>query len=269
MKLTGELPLGTTATDLVLTRHPDAPEEGRGGQVRRVLRAGPARARARRPGHHRQHGAGVRRHDGLLPGGRRDRCATSSARAAAHAVAERVERYCKEQGLFRTDDTPDPEFTSTLELDLGTVAPSLAGPKRPQDLVPLTELKRNFVVNLPGLMSAGVPAGAAGAGAERLLALGERGRRQRHHRRCTAPTRRRPPSRLPTPTPRRSCRAARRRRHRAARRRRGHRRDHQLHQHLEPVGHDRRRAAGQEGGGARAHDQALGQDQPGARARGS
>ena len=73
-------------------------------------------------------------------------------------MIDRVERYAKEQGLFRTDATPDPEFTSTLELDLGTVTPSLAGPKRPQDLVPLTQLKRNFIVNLPGLMSANVPA---------------------------------------------------------------------------------------------------------------
>ena len=45
----------------------------------------------------------------------------------------------KEQGLFRTDATPDPLFTDTLELDLGTVEPSLAGPKRPQDRVPLAE----------------------------------------------------------------------------------------------------------------------------------
>ena len=40
--------------------------------------------------------------------------------------------------------TPDPEFTARLELDLGTIEPSLAGPRRPQDLVPLKELKRNF-----------------------------------------------------------------------------------------------------------------------------
>jgi aconitate hydratase len=73
-------------------------------------------------------------------------------------VVERVERYCKEQQLFRTDATPNPTFTSTLDLDLSTVTPSLAGPKRPQDLVPLSTLKRNFVVNLPNLMSAGVPA---------------------------------------------------------------------------------------------------------------
>lgn len=49
-----------------------------------------------------------------------------------------VEAYAKEQGLFRTSDTPDPKFTSTLELDLSTVVPSIAGPKRPQDRIELT-----------------------------------------------------------------------------------------------------------------------------------
>ena len=55
-----------------------------------------------------------------------------------------VEAYCREQGLFRTDDTPDPVFTDTLELDLNTVEPSLAGPKRPQDRVPLRQAKPMF-----------------------------------------------------------------------------------------------------------------------------
>jgi len=59
-----------------------------------------------------------------------------------------VESYCKEQGLFRTDTTPDPVFTDSIELDLGTVVPSLAGPKRPQDRVPLTESKEMFRVAL-------------------------------------------------------------------------------------------------------------------------
>jgi aconitate hydratase len=59
-------------------------------------------------------------------------------------VVERVERYCKEQSLFRTDDLQDPEFTDSLELDLGAVEPSLAGPKRPQDRVALSEMKRTF-----------------------------------------------------------------------------------------------------------------------------
>jgi aconitate hydratase len=55
-----------------------------------------------------------------------------------------VERYCKEQGLFRTAQTPDPEFSDTLELDLATVEPSLAGPKRPHDRVPLSRMKEGF-----------------------------------------------------------------------------------------------------------------------------
>jgi aconitate hydratase len=55
-----------------------------------------------------------------------------------------VEAYCKAQGLFRTDETPDPVYTDTLELDLGTVEPSLAGPKRPQDRVPLGQMKTTF-----------------------------------------------------------------------------------------------------------------------------
>lgn len=55
-----------------------------------------------------------------------------------------VETYCKAQRLFRTDDTPDPIYTDIMELDLGTVEPSLAGPKRPQDRVPLSSVKTNF-----------------------------------------------------------------------------------------------------------------------------
>ena len=49
------------------------------------------------------------------------------------AEVDLVERYTKEQGLFRTDDSPEPTFTDTLELDMSSVEPSLAGPKRPQD----------------------------------------------------------------------------------------------------------------------------------------
>jgi aconitate hydratase len=55
-----------------------------------------------------------------------------------------VERYSKEQGLFRTDETPDPEFNETLELDLGTVEPSVAGPRRPQDRVALGQVHQTF-----------------------------------------------------------------------------------------------------------------------------
>ena len=58
--------------------------------------------------------------------------------------ADLTERYCKAQGMFRTDDTPEPVFTDTLELDLGSVEPSVAGPKRPQDRVALTDVKKQF-----------------------------------------------------------------------------------------------------------------------------
>ncbi len=55
-----------------------------------------------------------------------------------------VERYAKEQGIFRTEQTPDPELSELMELDLKNVEPSLAGPKRPQDRVPLSAMKRSF-----------------------------------------------------------------------------------------------------------------------------
>jgi aconitate hydratase len=60
------------------------------------------------------------------------------------ASADLLERYAKEQGLFRTDSTPDPVFTDSLELNLADVEPSLAGPKRPQDRVPMKDLKATF-----------------------------------------------------------------------------------------------------------------------------
>lgn len=59
-------------------------------------------------------------------------------------LVDLVEAYTKEQGLFRTDDTPDPEFTETVELDLGDVETSLAGPKRPQDRITLPNMKQTF-----------------------------------------------------------------------------------------------------------------------------
>ena len=61
-----------------------------------------------------------------------------------------VEAYCKAQGMFRTDASADPVFSDTIELDLGTVEPSLAGPKRPQDRVPLAKSKAMFAEALQG-----------------------------------------------------------------------------------------------------------------------
>ena len=67
--------------------------------------------------------------------------------------ADLLERYAKEQGLFRADDMPDPTFTDTLELNLADVEPSLAGPKRPQDRVPLKDLKATFRKSLTAPLS--------------------------------------------------------------------------------------------------------------------
>jgi aconitate hydratase len=61
-----------------------------------------------------------------------------------------VEAYCKEQMLFRTDETPAPLFNDTLELDLGTVEPTVAGPKRPQDRVALRQAKSSFTKVVEG-----------------------------------------------------------------------------------------------------------------------
>ena len=65
-----------------------------------------------------------------------------TSRDEAHVAM--VEAYAKEQGLFRTADSLEPVYTSTIELDLSTVEPSLAGPKRPQDRVSLRQSKLKF-----------------------------------------------------------------------------------------------------------------------------
>jgi aconitate hydratase len=65
-----------------------------------------------------------------------------------------VETYAKAQGMFRTDASPEPRFSDTLQLDLGEVVPNLAGPRRPQDRVPLTDVKSTFAVALEEWQSA-------------------------------------------------------------------------------------------------------------------
>ncbi|MEP6992049.1 MAG: aconitate hydratase AcnA [bacterium] len=83
-----------------------------------------------------------------------------SGRSDAHVAL--VEAYTKAQGLFRTDATPDPVFTDTIELDLGTVEPSLAGPRRPQDRVPLSKAAQMYKDSLAvDLEKMATPAGAA------------------------------------------------------------------------------------------------------------
>ncbi len=106
-------------------------------------------------------------------------------------LVQLVEAYCKEQGLFRTDSTPDPRFSDTLGLDLGTVVPSIAGPRRPQDRVPLSHSKvafRRAVVELTAMKSSGIDAARLEAwveeggalSAEELKEIGMAGTLVRH-----------------------------------------------------------------------------------------
>ncbi len=86
-------------------------------------------------------------------------------------LVQLVEAYSKEQGLFRTDETPDPQFSKLLELDLGSVEPSVAGPRRPQDRVPLDNLKRSFWHAMRTTFNREIKAeGAPGSGLNRWAA---------------------------------------------------------------------------------------------------
>ncbi|WP_372717590.1 aconitate hydratase AcnA [Immundisolibacter sp.] len=81
-------------------------------------------------------------------------------------VLDEVERYYHAQGMFRTSDSPDPQFTDVLELDMGTVEPSLAGPKRPHDRVGLSKVKESFLAALSTPLDKdgyGLPADQLGA----------------------------------------------------------------------------------------------------------
>ncbi len=80
-----------------------------------------------------------------------------------------VEAYMKAQGLFHDADSPEPEFSATLDLDLATVEPSIAGPRRPQDRIALSDSRESFVKELPKLLPAG---GSATAGESAVPGLG-------------------------------------------------------------------------------------------------
>ena len=73
----------------------------------------------------------------------------------SEALVSLVEAYYKEQGLFHTADTPEAEYTDVLELDLSTVEPCIAGPKRPQDRVSLSHAAKSFEDALPSLLKPG------------------------------------------------------------------------------------------------------------------
>ena len=148
-KLHGRLPAGSTATDLVLTATQMLRKKGVVGKF--VEYYGPGLSsltvpdRAVLSNMSPEYGATM----GFFPVDDETLAYLRfSGREEEHVKL--VEAYAKEQGLFRTDATPDPVFTSTLELDLSTIEPALAGPKRPQDRVPLREAKPAFLKSLEG-----------------------------------------------------------------------------------------------------------------------
>ena len=118
--------------------HRDAAQARRGRQVRRVLRRGRRRGPAGQPGHHRQHEPGVRLHRRDLPDRRRDRQATCGSPAARRSRS-RWSRPTPRSRACGTTRPREPVYSEYLELDLSTVVPSIAGPKRPQDRIELSD----------------------------------------------------------------------------------------------------------------------------------
>jgi len=142
-KLSGKLPEGTTATDLVLTVTQMLRKKGVVGKFVEFYGPGlddmPVADRATISNMAPEYGATC----GFFPVDQKTIDFLKVTGRADDRIAL-VEAYAKAQGMWRDAQTPDPVFTDTLELDMGTVQPSLAGPKRPQDRVLLTEAKTGF-----------------------------------------------------------------------------------------------------------------------------
>ena len=153
-ELTGELPEGATATDLVLTVTELLRQHGVVGKFVEFFGSGlsainvPDRATVANMAP--EYGATV----GFFP---IDQAVLDFMAATGRSPQQvsLIEHYCKAQGLFRSDETPAPRFSTVLGLDLGEVQPSLAGPKRPQDRVTVASLKQNFKQSLTQPVSDG------------------------------------------------------------------------------------------------------------------
>ncbi|MES1243511.1 MAG: aconitate hydratase AcnA [Acidobacteriota bacterium] len=153
-RLAGSLPEGSTATDLVLRVTEMLRKKGVVGKFVEFFGPGlsslPLADRATIANMAPEYGATC----GIFPV---DQVSLEYLRFSGRP-AERialVEAYMKEQGLFHTDSTPEPVYSDTLELDLGTVEPSLAGPRRPQDRVRLGDVKSSFLKELESMKAAG------------------------------------------------------------------------------------------------------------------
>jgi aconitate hydratase len=143
MELTGQMTAGATATDLVLTVVQALRKEGVVGKfvefygegVRAMSLADRATIANMAP----EYGATM----GFFPVDEETLNYLQRTGRTADEV-DLVERYTKEQGLFNSVDQPTPQFTKSLSLDISTVEPSLAGPKRPQDRILLSQMKNKF-----------------------------------------------------------------------------------------------------------------------------
>ena len=142
-KLTGELPEGATATDLVLTVTQLLRKQGVVGKFVEFYGPGVGNVPARRPRHDRQHGARVRLDLRASSPSTTRRCRYLRLTGRPDETVALVEAYAKAQGLWH-DPSAEPRYSQRVELDLSTVVPSLAGPKRPQDRVPLDAAKSMF-----------------------------------------------------------------------------------------------------------------------------
>ncbi|HUK47386.1 MAG TPA: aconitate hydratase AcnA [Terriglobales bacterium] len=154
VKLTGRLREGATATDLVLTITEMLRKHGVVGKFVEYFGPGlkdlPLADRATIGNMSPEYGATC----GIFP---IDRETLNYLRLTGRSDEQiaLVEAYCREQGLFRDENTPEAEYSELLMLDLASVEPSLAGPKRPQDRVPLSNAKESFESALPSLIKPG------------------------------------------------------------------------------------------------------------------
>jgi aconitate hydratase len=146
-KLSGKLPEGATATDLVLTVTQMLRKKGVVGKFVEFYGPGvaalPVADRATIGNMAPEYGATI----GFFP---IDQVTLEYLRLTNRAEEQvrLIEAYAKEQGLFLSADSPEPIYSDTLSLDLSTVVPSLAGPKRPQDRIDLPDVKTNFLSSL-------------------------------------------------------------------------------------------------------------------------
>ena len=158
-RLSGKLAEGATATDLVLTVTQLLRQKGVVGKFVEFYGPGvatlPLADRATIGNMAPEYGATV----GIFPVDQETLRYLEFTGRPAEQIAL-VEAYMKEQGLFHTAGAPEPVYSDTLELELGSVEPSMAGPRRPQDRVPLNEVGKNFLQSLPSLMKSTSPIAA-------------------------------------------------------------------------------------------------------------